>query len=201
MSETKFLKCTCQNCGGHIEYPAEAAGMSIECPHCRWQTELRVEVPEIGSVAAPRRRFLPLAIALLCVLAALAIAAPILLKRAALKKRAVPANTPPVSRARPAPQKKTAPAVVQNDFEIRTVSIDAGNSSLRYATGTLRNLLAKQRFSVRVEIECLDGSSNVVASASDYIAAIEPNGTWNFRALIIKGRPVAARVSRITEQE
>jgi hypothetical protein len=91
--------------------------------------------------------------------------------------------------------------MVENEFEIEKVTIDSPRgASLTYATGTLRNMLAKQRFSVRVEMECLDASSNVIATASDYAGVIEPNAVWNFRALVIKGKPTAARVARITEQ-
>jgi DNA-directed RNA polymerase subunit RPC12/RpoP len=35
MSEITYLKITCERCGGHIEYPSEMAGRSIQCPHCQ----------------------------------------------------------------------------------------------------------------------------------------------------------------------
>jgi ribosomal protein S27E len=29
-----FLKISCVSCGGHIEFPANAVGQKIQCPHC-----------------------------------------------------------------------------------------------------------------------------------------------------------------------
>ena len=40
MPETTYLKVECQHCKGHIEYPSELAGQSVECPHCKQTTTL-----------------------------------------------------------------------------------------------------------------------------------------------------------------
>lgn len=40
MSETPFLKCPCQHCGGSIEFPAHGVGLAIDCPHCGTRTKL-----------------------------------------------------------------------------------------------------------------------------------------------------------------
>jgi hypothetical protein len=40
MSETTHLKMACERCGGHIEYPSEMAGHSIQCPHCQHTIKL-----------------------------------------------------------------------------------------------------------------------------------------------------------------
>ena len=45
MAETKFLKCPCDHCGGHIEFPADGIGATIPCPHCARPTELALEIP------------------------------------------------------------------------------------------------------------------------------------------------------------
>jgi len=50
-----FLKCSCEHCGGRIEYPAEAIGASVPCPHCQQETPLKLdsagdcEVLEVGG--------------------------------------------------------------------------------------------------------------------------------------------------------
>ena len=44
MSETTYAKCACELCGGRIEFPAEAEGRSITCPHCGGTTVLSAEV-------------------------------------------------------------------------------------------------------------------------------------------------------------
>lgn len=38
-----FLKCTCEHCGGRIEYPAEAVGANVPCPHCQQETPLKLD--------------------------------------------------------------------------------------------------------------------------------------------------------------
>ena len=38
----QFSKGVCQSCGGHLEFPASAAGDSILCPHCGQSTPLTV---------------------------------------------------------------------------------------------------------------------------------------------------------------
>lgn len=38
-----FLKCTCDHCGGRIEYPAEAVGANVPCPHCQQETPLKLD--------------------------------------------------------------------------------------------------------------------------------------------------------------
>src|ERR1043166_2829830 len=40
MPEITYLKAECQYCKGHIEYPSELGGQSIECPHCKQMTTL-----------------------------------------------------------------------------------------------------------------------------------------------------------------
>ena len=40
MPPIAYLKTDCEHCSGHIEYPSELAGQSIECPHCQQVTLL-----------------------------------------------------------------------------------------------------------------------------------------------------------------
>jgi hypothetical protein len=42
---TVYAKCACQNCGTHLEFPTEAAGATINCPHCQQPTVLAVAPP------------------------------------------------------------------------------------------------------------------------------------------------------------
>lgn len=44
MEDPTFAKYACEQCEGHIEAPTEAAGMTVECPHCRAQTTLNTGV-------------------------------------------------------------------------------------------------------------------------------------------------------------
>ena len=45
MSEVTYLKIACEHCGGHIEYPSEMAGQSIQCPHCQHTITLPPPLP------------------------------------------------------------------------------------------------------------------------------------------------------------
>lgn len=40
MSEPGFIKCPCRHCGGRIEFPTQAIGMTVDCPHCGQKTLL-----------------------------------------------------------------------------------------------------------------------------------------------------------------
>jgi uncharacterized membrane protein len=58
--QAKFLKCLCAFCGGHIEFPASAAGETILCPHCNCSTRLSTTVgspppvpPRLAARAVP----------------------------------------------------------------------------------------------------------------------------------------------------
>ena len=54
MSQNKFLKCACDSCGGHIEFPADGIGSTVPCPHCGAHTELTLETPPVIAARSPR---------------------------------------------------------------------------------------------------------------------------------------------------
>src|SRR5438552_6339175 len=83
MNRTKYLKGQCQSCTGHIEFPAEAVGTSIDCPHCGQATELLLALPP-EEPTIPRRTMVWTAITVLILLAGLA-GALVALKRAERK--------------------------------------------------------------------------------------------------------------------
>src|SRR5512143_3176870 len=45
MNGDLFAKCGCRFCGNHIEFPLEASGSTIDCPHCGRPTELSLTAP------------------------------------------------------------------------------------------------------------------------------------------------------------
>jgi hypothetical protein len=53
MSEIAYLKIACERCSGHIEYPSEMAGQSIQCPHCQHVITLSSPPPPIPSQRTP----------------------------------------------------------------------------------------------------------------------------------------------------
>lgn len=56
MSDEMFCLASCEHCGQHIEFPAEAAGVKVACPHCARETtlfgELRGETAEADGITA-----------------------------------------------------------------------------------------------------------------------------------------------------
>src|SRR5689334_18707423 len=54
MVQTKYLKGECAHCGGRIEFPADAAGMTTDCPHCGKPTELLLAQPKDQSTIPPQ---------------------------------------------------------------------------------------------------------------------------------------------------
>jgi len=47
MSLTRYLKGECSHCGGRIEFPADAIGATVDCPHCGKATELMLATKEV----------------------------------------------------------------------------------------------------------------------------------------------------------
>jgi hypothetical protein len=54
MTETIYRKTECQHCKGHIEYPSELAGQSVECPHCKRTTLLSTPPPPLPVIQRAR---------------------------------------------------------------------------------------------------------------------------------------------------
>src|SRR5437660_6080165 len=48
-----YLKIACERCGGHIEYPSEMAGQSIQCPHCQHAITLSSPPPPQRTPGPP----------------------------------------------------------------------------------------------------------------------------------------------------
>jgi Zn-dependent protease with chaperone function len=46
MNQDLYAKCSCQNCGTHIEFPIGLADHGINCPHCNQPTVLTLTAPE-----------------------------------------------------------------------------------------------------------------------------------------------------------
>jgi hypothetical protein len=51
-------------------------------------------------------------------------------------------------------------------------------------------------------LDLFDQNGNkLAAQASDYVQQLEPRKTWPFRALVLDGKAVSAKVAKITEEE
>jgi hypothetical protein len=200
MDRTKYLKGECQHCGGHLEFPVEAAGMAADCPHCGKQTDLLLAPPPEES-SGSHKAVVWTVIAV--VILALGGAGLWVAWKRAEKWAARQGHTKSVAVTNAAPGGQPAESVVPQDgFSVSVITLEqAAGTSLVYATGTVKNAFDKQRFGVKVELDLLDGAGEKVGVAKDYQQVIEPGGEWRFRALVVEKRARGARVSSIKEEQ
>jgi len=182
------------SCGGKIEFPVTAQGMTVECPHCHAQTQLQ-PMQKAGRNISRLLIFAAVGIAL-------ASGALVFLK--SRKSEATPQPAPAQTNATAAPGTIATEARAKSLEDLKVignVSIEkAKNSRLSYAMGTLKNDSDHQRFGVKIELELLDSAGNKLATkASDYIQMLEPRKEWKFRALVLESKAVTVRVASIQE--
>jgi hypothetical protein len=187
MSDTGFLKCSCQKCGGHIEFPSSRSGEVIDCPHCNEKTML----------VADRSQIVVDSILVVFML----IAAGAMFYRPKIQN---PPSIPSPNAVTPAQTNPVPPDAVPkfNDFDIGQITFKkVEGSGLVYAVGTLRNTTDRQRFGVRVQMDVLDEQDTKIGSASDYIAVLEPRKDWQFRAMLTETKGVKVKLTSIEEQK
>jgi hypothetical protein len=206
MNRTKFLKGECQHCAGHLEFPAEMAGLPTDCPHCGKQTELllaaRTDEPII-----PRRTIVWAVIGIV-ILGLGLVGSLVALKRAerwaARQKRhaesavAIEGSTNAQAEITPSTEEPQS----QNSFLVSAVALEkAPGTSLIYAVGTVKNTSDHQRFGVKVELDLFDGNEQKVGTATDYQQVMETNTVWRFKALVVDSKATSAKVAAIKEDQ
>ena len=193
MGNQDFQKAACTSCGGKIEFPATAQGMTVECPHCHAQTELQ-------PLQKTRRNISRLLI-FGVVGTVLTIGLLVFLKpkktEGVPKLPAIPTTTNTVA----APVEPPRPKSPEDLKVVGSVSVEkAKGSRLSYAMGALKNDSDHQRYGVKVEIGLFDDAGNKLSTtANDYVQTLEPRKEWKFRALILEPKAVTAKVVSIKE--
>ena len=170
--------------------------MTVECPHCHQQTELR-PVKQASRNISRLLIFTVLGIGV-------TVAALVFLK---MEKGPKPMISPSVS-----PQSNAAPPVAPEpqrpkslqDLKLQgNVSLEQAKavSRLAYAMGTLKNDSDHQRYGVKVDLDLFDQAGNKLPTqANDYVQTLEPHKNWSFRALVLDAKAVTAKVAAITEE-
>ena len=207
MSNNNFVKGECRHCGGHLEFPANAAGETVECPHCGRPTELNATISPDKPKSFRRMGFgLGIAVFLIGVgLAAVLVRQKGKGPGVVSETQTVPASptnnsaatvTPPASPVMAPGEERT------NDFAISAVRLEkTPGSSLVYVTGKVGNLSGRQRFGVKVEFGLFDTNDNPVGKATDYQPVLEPHGDWRFKAMVMETKAVSARLNLIQEDQ
>ena len=190
MSNNGYLKCSCQKCSGHIEFPPAGAGEMVDCPHCGEQTKLVSTSPN----HARKTVFIAGSILILFSFAGILIY---------LSKNTKPDVPVPVNVAQAATKTVIPDDFIQlNDFNIGKIILKkTEGTALVYAVGIVKNETARQRFGVRIRLNLLDAQDNTLGSTSDYIEILEPNKQWQFKALLANPKAVRAKVINIEEQK
>jgi hypothetical protein len=200
----KYLKGECSHCGGHIEFPADAAGMSTDCPHCGKPTELLLATaPEVPSISSKTIVWTIVAVLILA-LGGIGLWAAFNMAQKRLAARTPPRPVAPVFPTNAAPPEPEDPAT-KAGFRASPITLEkekTPGSSLVYAVGTITNPSAKRRFGIRVELDLFNAADRKIGTAKDYQQVIEPNGEWHFRAMVVASKDTAsARLASIKEDQ
>ena len=207
MSNRDFVRGECRHCAGHVEFPAEAIGQTVPCPHCGQPTELAVTVPP-GKTLGSRRLWLGIGVAV--GLAAAGLAGALWWRQKvdhgnvsdAKPPATAQSNTPAISTASPVVPAEAQIQVVTNDFALLPFKLEkTPGSSLVYVTGTIRNLSDRQRFGVKVIFGLLDTNDNGIGAATDYQSVFDPHAAWRFRAMVMESKAASARFTSILEDQ
>jgi hypothetical protein len=202
MNRTKYLKGECQHCHGHIEFPAESAGLTTNCPHCGKETDLLLALPK-DEPTIPTATIVYTAIAVIILgggLVGAMIALKMAQRKVAHKKEDAVAQSPTLPATNSAPDPHDP--IAQAGFRVSTVTIEkTAGTSLRHAVGTLSNTSDRQRFGVQIQFDLFDESGQKIESTKDYQQVIEPKGEWRFHAAVMSSKATSAKAISVTEQK
>jgi len=203
MSDTGYAKGQCQNCGGHLEFPAAGMGLTIDCPHCGGQTILTSHPPVDAGAAGAKRKFPVVWSSVILILVLTATGAALYWSQKPASNPPVPTRTAPPTAPSAEISKPASPAAETNDLlQAGPVALQkTAGSALVYAVGTVKNNSDRRRFGVKIELDLLDAQGNKIGTTSDYIAVLEPHQDWQFRALLTQPKAVQATVKKIEEQK
>ena len=200
MSSTKYLKGECQQCSGHIEFPAEAVGTTTECPHCGQATELQLALPPTESLL-PTKAIVYTVIAIVILVGGL-LGTQIALNRT---KELVEQQNGSTSSAAPKQATHAAPRDpnLTNGFRVSIIKLEKmPGTSVVHAVGTVRNESNRRRFGVRVQLDLLDSAGARVGGATDYCPQVlEPKTEWSFAATVLMPSATSAKLASISEDQ
>jgi hypothetical protein len=207
MSQIKHLKGNCSHCSGPIEFPADALGMTADCPHCGQRTELMLPPPADSSGSSVPAKAIVWAVIAAIILGGGLIGALIALKKAERlygRQKTSATNAVPASAQSSTNSSATAETdpAAKAQFRASHIKIEKKpGSSLVYAVGTITNPTDRQRFGVKVELDLLDSSEQKIGAARDYQQIIEPKGQWTFKALVVEPKTASARLAAVSEDK
>ena len=168
------LKAGCQTCGGRIAFPAEAAGSVVNCPHCGGKTELIV-VASVAPVSRLKRRA--------WMIAGASAAAVGLLARLFVVFGKL--------------ERGNGEEVELNRFELRP----ANGGEPACVAGKIINHTSARFYSVKVEFDLFDKDGKPAGSAAEYLAILEPQDTWDFKAVVSHSDVVTVKLAKLAKEK
>jgi hypothetical protein len=206
MTGMKYLKGECTHCGGHIEFPADAVGLTTQCPHCGKTTELLLATPPEEPAISRKTIIWTVVAVIIIILGGIGLSAAFKIAQKQLAARQQPPPPPPQTNPSSAASNAPPPEPANppdSGFRVSAITLEkTPGSSLVYAVGTVANPSAKRRFGVRVEVDLFDAADKKVGTAKDYQQVIEPNGEWHFRAMVIDSKAAAsAKLASVKEDQ
>ena len=197
-----FFKCSCRNCGRHIEFPSNGAGMTVPCPHCGKETMLGVSASAPIPNKSNKALWVKVGVAVVIIGAVVAFIWP-------QKQKVAAATPPPKVVAAPVvpvvntnkPVSPTPVANIINDFDVSKISLQKmAGSGLVYAVGTLNNTQERQRYGVKIELNQLDEKGQNLGVVSDYVSTMDSHQEWQFKAILTSPHVAKVTVAGIREQ-
>jgi hypothetical protein len=199
MSHIKYLKCSCLHCRGHIEFPADAIGANIDCPHCGAKTELYLPEP-VSTGSGSKKPLVVAVVGLLIVAVGLGAAYSALNTARKMAQKKLEAAKAAAAPAQPPAPPQPPPS--KDGFSTSLIELEkTPGSTLVHAVGTVTNDMKKQRFGVRIEIELLDAAGKTIGTAKDYTKVLDENAEWHFHALVMNAKADSARLAWVKEDQ
>jgi hypothetical protein len=226
MTDSQYLKISCPQCDGHLEYPARAGGTVVDCPHCGSP----IQLPLTNVVAAGKSKSRVGWLAGMILVTGL-VALALLKNSTSSSHNPTPAGgstkgmqgegsnallsvdgtnasnsasndvSLPTNTAPPEPKPVVKKAKSIEDLSIGTISLEKKQGSrLVYAVGTMKNNSEYQHFGVRVLLDLLDDQGLKIGSAEDYMGIMEPHKTWQIHAIVVNPKTTQVRLASIKEE-
>jgi hypothetical protein len=227
MEFTNYLKCSCANCGGPIEYPPGDAGQIIECPKCKEKSrlpgtpsDLRLQgldelppkplkkclicgteqepgVPNCPVCAEERKKRRMLRTVLIAV-SSLAVLMTAAVGWVSWQKGHLP--PPPPSGPLPQPIVNRPKSI--NDLKIGKFYLEKRRGSDQgVAAGTIENDSGNVHFRIKAEVDLLDLKGAKVGTVSDIVTELGPRQKWEFLAAVTNTNAVNVRFATIKEDQ
>lgn len=171
--------------------------MAVACPHCGKQIVLGSLHAGAKVSSAFRIVLIPAgAVLLLAAAAGLFIFHQHSVRAAELQAR----REAEAKAAQAQAEAKAKDPIAQAGWSVSSVRLEkTPGSTVVHAVGTLVNETDRRRFGVKVELDLFGADQAKIGTATDYQQVVEPRGKWDFSALVLDEKAVAAKLATVLD--